>query len=142
MKYLLLGFVLCCASILAAQSRTEEKVIALSKEMKTYFNPKEADKLTAFLDDRLVFIHSNGMTESKKEMIENLKTEKWALTGIDHKDISVRVYKNNTAVLVGKGLFHAVSAGKSVDLELYYTEIWSHVKKGWVLISRHANKIS
>ncbi|MBP9135176.1 MAG: nuclear transport factor 2 family protein [Saprospiraceae bacterium] len=103
-------------------------------------NPTTLDKLKTYLDDRMVFIHSNGMTETKTEMIQHLKQGKWALRSIDSREVSVRVYKNNFAILIGKGMFHAMSEGKDMDVDLYYTEVWTHVKDGWLLASRHASK--
>lgn len=147
MKYvlilMLLGLVIQPSSNLFAQddSRTEALVIKLSAEKFKYMNPGKLNELKAILDDRVVFIHSNGMTETKNEMIQNLKDGKWKLNGVDVKEVSARIYKNNTAIVVGKGTFHVVSAGKELDMDLYYTEIWTHVKKGWLLASRHALKI-
>lgn len=122
-------------------SRTESLVLRLSAEKFNYMNPGKLSQLKPLLDDRMIFIHSNGMTETKEQMIQNLTDGKWKINSVDVKEASVRVYKNNTAILVGKGTFHVASSGKDLDMELYYTEVWTHIKKGWVLAGRHALKL-
>lgn len=124
-----------------SDSRTESLLLRLSAEKFNYMNPEKLDQLKPLLDDRMIFIHSNGMTETKTQMIQDLTEGKWKIHTVDVKEASVRVYKNNTAILVGKGTFHVATAGNDLDLELYYTEVWTHLKKGWVLASRHALRL-
>ncbi len=126
----------------AQPSRTETIIMELSKEKNTYMNASSVDKLLPLLDDRMVFIHSNGMTESKDEMAKNLKDGKWNIEKVSLKgQPSVRIFKNDTAILIGKGTFYVNSEGKKIEVDLYFTEVYTHYKKGWKLISRHANKI-
>ncbi len=140
MKSTIFFLLLLISSTLTGQSKTEAVIKKLSAEKYTLMNPTTLDKLKTYLDDRMVFIHSNGMTETKTEMIQHLKQGKWALRSVDSREVSVRVYKNNFAILIGKGMFHAMSEGKDMDVDLYYTEVWTHVKDGWLLASRHASK--
>jgi Domain of unknown function (DUF4440) len=135
--------VICFSFSLVAQknSRSEDLIKKLSHEKNTFMNAVMTEKLLSYLDDRMVFIHSNGMTESKDEMIQNLKAGKWNIEKVEWKNSSVRIFKNNVAILIGKGTFHVNSDGQHKDLDLYFTEVWTHYKKGWQLSSRHANKI-
>ena len=124
-----------------SQSRTEKLILEKFKEKFEYMNPKDIDKIASLLDDRLVYIHSNGNTESKTQLIQNVKSGKWKVKSVELRDMNVRVYKNNFAIVVGKGLFHVEVNGKPIDTDLYFTEFWTHVKEGWLLASRHASKI-
>lgn len=105
-------------------------------------NPRDIDQISSFLDDRMVYIHSNGNTETKSQLIQNVKEGKWKINTVELRDLNVRVYKNNFAILVGKGLFHVEVNGTPIDTDLYFTETWTHVKNGWLLASRHASKIN
>ena len=122
-------------------SRTEQLVLKLSAEKNTYMNPKSLDKLKAMLDDRVIFVHSNGRTETKDEMVKNIMDGVWILRNVVIHDANVRVFKNNFAVLIGKGTFNATNAGTDTSTEIYYSEVWSHGAKGWLLASRHSQKI-
>lgn len=128
-------------SLQAQNSKTEQLVLKLSKEKNGYMNPGSLDKLKPILDERMIFIHSNGLTETKNEMIKNVTEGKWRLNKVDIHEANARVYKNNIVIIIGKGSFYATTAGNDIVTELYYTEVWSHVTKGWVLTSRHASKI-
>ena len=115
----------------------------LSAEKNKYMNPGSLEKLKPMLDDRMIFIHSNGLTETKDLMIKDIIDGKWKIYSVDIHEANVRVFKNNFAVLIGKGTFKAnnPTSGGDISTELYYTEVWSHVTKGWLLTSRHASKI-
>ena len=143
MLILWIGLAMQPLDLLQAQSDigTEKLLLGLSAEKFNYMNPGKLDKLKPMLDENLVFIHSNGLTETKEQMLQNLTDGKWNLRGVEVKEASVRLFKNNTAIIIGKALFHATAAGKDVDLDLYYTEIWMLVNKAWLLTSRHALKL-
>lgn len=123
------------------ESRTEELIKKLSVEKNLFMNAQSFDKLKPYLDDRLIFIHSNGMTENKSELLANLKNKKWEIESVDWKESNVRVFKNHTAILIGKATYHVHLDEKHMDVDLYFTEVWTKFKKGWVLLSRHGSKI-
>lgn len=122
-------------------SEQENTVLRMSAEKFNYFNPENIGKLGPFLHDRLVFIHSNGMTETKEQMFRNLRDGKWKLYKVDVREASVRIFRKKTAIVVGKGTFHASNAGHDIDIDLYYTETWLLDKKQWRLASRHASRL-
>jgi hypothetical protein len=137
---LILGIVFQIA-LFGQKSSTEQLIIKLSKEKFSYMNANDTEKLKPLLDDRMVFIHSNGLTETKTEMLQNLKNGKWGIKSVKVSGAEVRVFKNDVAILTGKGAFDVTTEGKPAELTLYYTEVWTHFKKGWVLVSRHANRM-
>lgn len=140
---MLFHFVFLVLSFAAySQSRTENVILERSREKFKYMNPRDIDQISSFLDDRMVYIHSNGNTETKSQLIQNVKEGKWKINTVELRDLNVRVYKNNFAILVGKGLFHVEVNGTPIDTDLYFTETWTHVKNGWLLASRHASKIN
>ncbi|MEO5581409.1 MAG: nuclear transport factor 2 family protein [Saprospiraceae bacterium] len=145
MKHIIFIIILFLSASLIAQpnSRTEQLVINLSAQKNMYMNPGSLEKLKVMLDDRMIFIHSNGLTETKDLMIKDIKEGKWKIYSVDIHEANVRVYKNNFAVLIGKGTFKAnnPTSGGDISTDLYYTEVWSHGAKGWLLASRHASKI-
>lgn len=136
-------FLLAGLPQLQSQSLSEQEntVLRMSAEKFNYFNPENIGKLGPFLHDRLVFIHSNGMTETKEQMFRNLRDGKWKLYKVDVREASVRIFRKKTAIVVGKGTFHASNAGHDIDIDLYYTETWLFDKKQWRLASRHASRL-
>ncbi len=142
MKYILFTLALLTTWSLQSQnSKTEQLVLKLSKEKFSYMNPESLEKLKPLLDERMIFIHSNGMAETKADMLKNLADKKWKLRNVIVREANARVYKNNIVIIIGKGTFEFTSAGSDSVTDLYYTEVWSHVAKGWLLTSRHASKL-
>lgn len=143
---LLIAFALSFPLFIFAQktkdeSATEKYVLRLHENKFRWMVNKKLDSLNAILDERVVYIHSNGWTENKKEMIEDLRTGRLVMNRVTVTEASARVYKG--AVIVnGKGNFNVVVNGNATDLQLIYTEVYVKREKGWLLVSRHANRIN
>ena len=63
------------------------------------------------------------------------------MTGVKGNEVTVRIFKNNTGIITGKGIFTVVINEKPVELNLYYTEVYIKKKTNWMLVSRHACKL-
>jgi hypothetical protein len=123
------------------QNAAKEKTILQLHEAKfEWLVKKQYDSLKSVLDENLVYIHSNGWTESKDEIIADLKSGKLNYLGVKVTESKARIFKG-TGIVTGKGTFNVVMDGKPIELQLMYTEVYVEKKKGWKLVSRHANKI-
>lgn len=98
------------------------------------------DSLQAVLDDRLMFVHSNGWTENKHELIEDIKSGKLKYVNIQVMESSARVYPG-TAIVTGKGKFTVLLDGSPLELNLFYTEVYILKDEKWLLASRHSNRL-
>jgi hypothetical protein len=127
-------------SSLSAQSKEDRDVIEASKKKFRLMIEMKLDSLEGVLDDRLVFTHSNGWTENKKELIQDIKSGKLRYQSIESRDIIVRLYPK-TAILTGKGKFKVVLDGNELLFDLAYTEIYVMKGKKWLLASRHSNRM-
>ncbi len=147
MKYLLL--LLMVVSFTAGvsaqktkeESATEKFVLKLHENKFRWMENKKLDSLNAILDDRTVYIHSNGWVQNKKEIIEDLRSGKLIMNSITVTEATARVYKG-FVIVNGKGNFNAIVDGKPADVQLLYTEVYAKREKGWLLVSRHANRIN
>jgi len=134
-------FVLTCfATYGYAQSKEEQEILKLSRKKFEWLITLQSDSIIVLLDDRIQYIHSNGWSQSKKEVLDDMHSGKLVYTQIDIKDDHVRVY-GNTAIVTGKGWFAGVNNGKDFELDLVYTEVYIQTNKKWVLVSRHANRL-
>ncbi|WKZ58971.1 MAG: nuclear transport factor 2 family protein [Cyclobacteriaceae bacterium] len=136
---LVLLTVLISDSVLA-QSKTERYILNLSKQKFVWLIEKQRDSLDLLLDDRLMYIHSNGWTQSKVEVFDDIQSGKLVYKQIDVEAIQVRLY-GNTAIVTGTGRFQGSREDKEFDLPLSYTEVYVKEGKRWVLVSRHANRM-
>lgn len=141
MKQLKIVIVLLVISISAsAQTKVEKEILDLSKKKFQWMTRPQLDSLTAVLDDQMIFVHSNGWTENKKEFIDDIKSGKLKYTQIEVQEASIRMF-DKTAVIIGKGKFQVILEGNPLDINLYYTEVYVYKRKKWLLASRHANRL-
>lgn len=141
MKKILFILFLGMTSLVAmSQTVQEQRIIDLSKKKFQWMIAMNFDSLESVLDDRMVFIHSNGWTETKTEFINDIKSGKLRYKSIDVVEASARMYQGS-AVIIGRGKFKVTLDGKDLDLELKYTEFYIQKNGKWLLASRHANRL-
>ncbi len=123
-----------------SQTAQEQRIIDLSKKKFQWMIAMNFDSLESVLDDRMVFIHSNGWPETKTEFINDIKSGKLRYKSIEVVEASARMYQGS-AVIIGRGKFKVALDGKDLDLELKYTEFYIQKNGKWLLASRHANRL-
>lgn len=138
-RILVLTFSIITISLVRAQS-PEQAILDLSERKFNWMIRMHYDSLESVLDDRLMFIHSNGWTETKSELIADLKSGKLRYVAIEVIESSARLY-SNSAIVTGKGKFTVVLDGNDLVINLYYTEVYVLKNGNWLLASRHANRL-
>lgn len=145
MKRLLFLLLLITAVHAAAQKATDESatekfVLKLHEAKFRWMVNKRLDSLNNILDERVQYVHSNGWVQNKKEVIEDIRSGKLIMTNVKVSEAKARVYKG-FVVVNGKGIFSVIMDGKPLDIILLYTEVYAKRQNGWLLVSRHANKL-
>lgn len=133
--------ILLAKPVAAQQSPVEKFLLQLHEKKFRWMTEKKLDSLQTILDERLVYIHSNGWMETAKEVIDDIKNGKLTMNSVKVNEATVRVFKNNTGIINGKGIFNVVVNDKQVELSLFYTEVYIKKKNNWMLVSRHACKL-
>jgi len=142
MKRIIL-FILVLITIGRSSAQTDaasQQLIDLHKKKFSWLVNKNYDSLNWLMDEKLLYIHSNGMTESKDDVFNNLKSEVIAYTRSEVAEAQVRIF-GNSAVITGKGAFAGKARGTPFELNLVYTEVYAKLNGRWRLVSRHACKI-
>ena len=121
-------------------AQSEQALVNLSSKKFEWMIRMQYDSLESVLDDRLMFVHSNGWTETKQELIQDIKSGKLRYTNVEVQESNARMYKY-MAVVTGKGKFNVELDGKPLEIILSYTEVYVQKKKKWLLASRHANRM-
>ncbi len=145
MKRLLFLLLLITAVHASAQkandeSATEKFVLKLHEAKFRWMVNKRLDSLNNILDERVQYVHSNGWIQNKKEVIEDIRLGKLTMTNVKVSEAKARVYKG-FVVVNGKGVFSIIMDNKPLDILLLYTEVYAKRQNGWLLVSRHANKL-
>lgn len=123
------------------ESATEQFVLRLHEKKFQWMTKKQLDSLNNILDARVVYVHSNGWQQNKKEIIDDLKSGKLVMNHVTVIEAKARVYKG-AVIINGKGKFDVMVDGKAVVLDLLYTEVYVRKNAGWLLVTRHANRIN
>lgn len=138
-RYWIASLVLVASMGARAQS-PEQTVLNLSEKKFGWMVRMKFDSLQAVLDDRLLFVHSNGWRENKQEFIEDIKSGKLKYVNIQVVESSARIYPA-TAIVTGTGKFTVLLDGKPLEINLFYTEVYIVKNDRWLLASRHSNRM-
>ena len=148
MRFIISAFFLLLSILSAAQkkqindeSATEQFVLRLHEKKFQWTIKKQTDSLNSILDPRVIYVHSNGWQQNRKEITGDLKSGKLIMNNVTVTEAKARVYKG-AVIINGKGKFDVVVDGKAVVLDLLYTEVYVRKKDGWFLVTRHANRIN
>lgn len=138
-KIILIVFIVATATVAGAQTQ-ERAIIDLSEKKFQWMVEMRFDSLETVLDDRMIFVHSNGWGETKTEFIEDIRSGKLRYTAIDVQEASARVYPGS-AIIIGRGTFKVSLDGKDLEFDLKYTEFYVDKNGKWLLASRHSNRM-
>ena len=116
-------------------------IIALHQKKFDLMISKQFDSLSLILDADLKYIHSNGWVESKEDLLANLKSDKLVYKQVLVSETKVTL-TNHVAIVSGKGLFSVVLENQTLEIPLMYSEIYVKKRGKWLLLHRHANKLS
>jgi len=123
-----------------AQENINDAIIKLSAKKFEWLKDKQIDSLQRMLDDDVLYIHSNGLIETKYDIIENILSGKLVYKNVEVEDAKVRL-EGDLAVLNADGIFTGAINGNEFTARLRYTEVYVRKKNQWKLFSRHASKL-
>jgi ketosteroid isomerase-like protein len=130
-----------CLTFAKAQTDKESQYLtALHQKKFEWLIGRNYDSLMSVMDDKLLYIHSNGLAETRADVMDNLRKEVISYTKSDVLESSVRMF-GTSAVITGKGVFAGKAKGTPFELNLAYTEVYVKSNGRWKLVSRHACKI-
>jgi hypothetical protein len=143
MERVLLILILITSNFAFGQTSENQQVNKLHRKKFEWLINKNYDSLNWILDADVKYIHSNGWIQSKKEVIEDIKSGKLNYTSVEIQESSVSLYNKNCAVVTGKGIFKGLMPDRSeFNINLLYTEVYVKNKKQWKLVSRQAIKFN
>lgn len=141
--FLLIQFLLVGMSFFSQTKKDKiaQHIIALHQKKFDFMISKQFDSLALLLDADLKYIHSNGWVESKEDLLANLKSDKLVYKQVAVSETKV-TFTNHVAIVSGKGLFSVLLENQKVEILLLYSEIYIKKRGSWLLLHRHATKIT
>lgn len=96
--------------------------------------------LKRVLADDLIYMHSNGLKETKTSFIQSVKEQKIVYQNIHIEEVEFRKYDRT---IIGNGLIYVegMYQQQPFQIKLFFTEIYYKKKGIWQLVSWQSLKI-
>jgi len=120
-----------------AQSSADDEVLAMQKKFTDACVAADGATLNRVMADNAIFIHGNGVMQSKSEFIDAITTGKLGVSQYDVKDPKIIAFDGGAIVtgLVDFGIKPpAGSAAPPRVLHFRGSAVWLHSSSGWHLI--------
>jgi len=134
---LLIGFLPMLSYSQNGSQQTE--VMVKTASLRSALLNKDSVGLANLLADDVSYGHSNGMIQTKSELIRDVISRVQEYQSINPSDMSVRVY-GNTAIVNMKAKVKLLSSGNPMDLNLAIVLVWIKKDTDWKLEARQAVK--
>ena len=119
-----------------AQKEVEEKVKELTKAM-IDGDSATLDKLAS---ENLVYRHSGGHIDTKKEFVHKIASGASDFVAIDLSDAGIEVVNKKTVVVYHTLAAKTSDGGKPAEVNLYVMLVWEKQHGQWKLVARQAAK--
>ena len=123
-----------------AQSKTEQKILDTELRRFEAMTRKDTLALRDLLADDLVYIHSNTLTESKKEHITNIATGYLIYEKMTREQAKVRRY-GKVALSNGVVQVRGILKEKTFEMRLAYTAVYRKKGGTWRLVNWQSTKV-
>lgn len=126
-----------CTQLLSAQDGIEKAWLNLEKAM----IQKDSATLAVLLHEDLTYGHSNGWTETKKEMIGNLVSGKMQYRMIISETPEFKL-SGDVATLKTRSEISYTVNGEEGMLKLFVVQVWKKENENWKLLVRQSTKVN
>jgi ketosteroid isomerase-like protein len=120
-----------------AQTSAQDEVIAMQKKFSDACVAADGATLNSLMAENAIFIHGNGVMQTKSEFVDAITTGKLGVSQYDLKDPKVVEFKGGAIVtgLVDFGLKPpAGTANPPMVLHFRGSAVWLHTSSGWRLL--------
>ena len=122
------------------ETMTKMNVMGGMMNLRNALLSKDSIALSKVLADEVTYGHTNGLTQSKAELITSVMSGEQEYKSIDPYDINVRAY-GNTAIVNMKSKVEMNYQGKPLDLNMKILLVWINKDEVWKLVARQSTKL-
>jgi ketosteroid isomerase-like protein len=140
MKLLVITLIIYCPVMLIAQSKQQKQVAEKVEQLRKAMIDGDSVMLDNLAAKSLMYRHSGGHIDDKKEFVNKLAVGKSDFVTIELLDQTISVI-NNKVVTV----FHTLNAttndgGKPAEVHLFVMLVWEKQQGNWKMVARQAAK--
>jgi len=96
--------------------------------------------LQRILGDRLIYSHSTGVIEDKKEYLERLRKGAQKYELIEHASMNIRAY-GDSGVVASRVRMKGISNGQPFDNQLLMLHMWVKQAGRWQLVAHQTTRL-
>lgn len=123
----------------SSQPQTEMEVMMKMLSLKTALQAKDSTTLAGLLADDVTYGHTNGMVQTKSELIRSVVSGEQDYKNIEPSDLNVRIY-GNAAIVTMKAKVNMLYKGSPLEMSMVITLTWIK-DKDWKLVARQSAKL-
>ncbi len=140
-KYLIIAFFLLHLQVQAQDTNAQKmEVMMKMASLRNALLSKDSIALSSLLSDDVTYGHTNGIIQTKSQLIHSVMSGEQDYKSITPSDMNVRIY-NETAVVTMKSKTNLIYSGKPLDLNMYITLVWIKLNSDWKLEARQSVKL-
>ncbi|NIF77121.1 nuclear transport factor 2 family protein [Paraburkholderia sp. Cy-641] len=95
---------------------------------------KDIPTLDRLLDDKLIYMHSSGVADTKSSYLEGLRTGVWDYHGIDRTELRYQI-DGDIVLVFGKLAIRMMIRGVFKAFESRALAVWVRKREGWRLLA-------
>lgn len=116
-------------SIVAAEKNWAKSVVAL-----------DFSALEQIYSDDLIYAHSTGVTDTKKEYLDKLKQGKQKYSLIEHETMKTKIF-GNAAIAHATVRMKGISPTEAFDRQLMMIHVWVMQGGKWRMVAHQTTKL-
>lgn len=125
---------------MSEESQAIEQVQQLEDARYAAMLSKDIQTLDRLLDEKLIYMHSTGVADSKSSYIEGLSTGVWDYQGIDRTELRFQV-DGNIVLVFGKLSIRMITRGVFKAFQSRALAVWVRKSDGWRLLAVQSGSI-
>ena len=135
---LCIGFILPLFSI--AQGGPKAEVMMKMLSLKNSLIGKDSVTLSGLLADDVTYGHTNGMIQTKAQLIRDVMSGVQDYKSIDPSEMNIRIF-DHTAIVNMKSTVNMIFNNNTLNLNMYVTLVWIQKNGDWKLEARQSVKL-
>jgi ketosteroid isomerase-like protein len=138
---LILCILLSLSSIfcVAQQDSKKMEVMMMMSSLRNSLLTKDSTTLMQILSNDVAYGHTNGLIQTKAQLIHDLMTGVQEYKNIEPSDMNIRVYENTAVVNINVAVKMNYQA-KPLDMNMRVILVWVKKNDKWELVARQSVK--
>ena len=132
--------VLVAVPVIAFSADADDPILAAEKNWAKSVMALDFKALDEVYSDDLIYAHSNGLVETKKEYLDKLKQGKQKYSLIEHQSTKTKIFGNaaiSHAIVRMKG----ISPTETFDRQLMMLHVWVNQGGKWRMVAHQTTKL-